>query len=247
MAKRPHPPTQPPHPLFFGMCVWGDGGSQPSTEGVLGCRRPLVLVGHPSPPPPGNGIQMHAHDPQAVGYQAPPPCTTLRLRLGDLWPSWLCLHIPNPSLLCFVATAKGQPTCLLSHTRPILANRLEPLNLGGVFAQRAHSAGTAPIITLFILGTPLKTTHLQKHAWSIQSSIGMQNSGHWDPWQASDYTKKSRAPAGAVGCPGTHGYRWWKTAAQRGHSARCAPLVPHPNPDPLAFFSTTDAIPHLGA
>ena len=25
-----------------------------------------------------------------------------------------------------------------------------------------HSARTAPIITLFILGTPLKTTHLQK-------------------------------------------------------------------------------------
>ena len=31
-------------------------------------------------------------------------------------------------------------------------------------AQRGHSAGTMPIITLFIPGTPLKTTHLQKHA-----------------------------------------------------------------------------------
>ena len=30
--------------------------------------------------------------------------------------------------------------------------------------QRGHSAGTAPIITLFIPGTPLKTTHLQKDA-----------------------------------------------------------------------------------
>ena len=35
---------------------------------------------------------------------------------------------------------------------------------GGVFAQRGHSAGTAPIITLFIPGTPLKTTPLQKRA-----------------------------------------------------------------------------------
>ena len=35
---------------------------------------------------------------------------------------------------------------------------------GGVFGQRGHSAGTAPIITLFILGTPLKTTPLQKRA-----------------------------------------------------------------------------------
>ena len=36
----------------------------------------------------------------------------------------------------------------------------------------SHSARTAPIITLFIPGTPLKTTHLQKHAWSNHSSIG---------------------------------------------------------------------------
>ena len=33
---------------------------------------------------------------------------------------------------------------------------------GGVFAQRAHSVGTALIITLFTPGRPLKTTHLQK-------------------------------------------------------------------------------------
>ena len=32
-------------------------------------------------------------------------------------------------------------------------------NLGGAFS---HSMGTAPIMTLFILGTPLKTTHLQE-------------------------------------------------------------------------------------
>ena len=43
--------------------------------------------------------------------------------------------------------------------------------IGGVFAQCGHSAGTAPIITLFIAGTPLKTTHLQKHARSIQNSL----------------------------------------------------------------------------
>ena len=35
---------------------------------------------------------------------------------------------------------------------------------GSVFAQRGHSVRTAPIITLFIPGTPLKTTHLQKDA-----------------------------------------------------------------------------------
>ena len=53
----------------------------------------------------------------------------------------------------------------------------------------SHSVRTAPIITLFIPGTPLKTTHLQNHAWSIQSSMGCR-----------------------IQDPGTHGYRWWKTA-----------------------------------
>ena len=37
-------------------------------------------------------------------------------------------------------------------------------DIGGVFAQRGHSAGTAPIITVFIPGTPLHTTPLQKSA-----------------------------------------------------------------------------------
>ena len=37
-------------------------------------------------------------------------------------------------------------------------------HLGGVFAERGHSALTVPIITLLIMGTPLKTTHLQKCA-----------------------------------------------------------------------------------
>ena len=41
---------------------------------------------------------------------------------------------------------------------------------GGVFAQRGHSAGTAPIITVIIQVTTLKTTHLRNHAQSIQNS-----------------------------------------------------------------------------
>ena len=41
---------------------------------------------------------------------------------------------------------------------------------GGVFAQRVHSAGTAPIITVIIQVTTLKTTHLRNHAQSIQNS-----------------------------------------------------------------------------
>ena len=52
-------------------------------------------------------------------------------------------HVRIPSAECITATRQ---------------------NYGGFFAQRAHSAGTAPIITLFIPGTPLKTTPLQKDA-----------------------------------------------------------------------------------
>ena len=37
-------------------------------------------------------------------------------------------------------------------------------------AQRGHSAGTAPIITVIIQVTTLKTTHLRNHAQSIQNS-----------------------------------------------------------------------------
>ena len=38
---------------------------------------------------------------------------------------------------------------------------LQPLCHLGAFL---HSTSAAPIITMFIPGTPLKTTHLQKHA-----------------------------------------------------------------------------------
>ena len=99
-------------------------------------------------------------------------------------------------------------------------------------AQRGHSTGTAPIIVLFIPRTPLKTTHLQKHARTIQNGVGcriqdpgthgrhqtekknpwctsrgcrVQNSGPWDPW-----------------LPVVENSRLF---AQRVHSARCAPTV----------------------
>ena len=42
----------------------------------------------------------------------------------------------------------------------------------GAFANNTGTARTEPIIVLFILGTPLKTKHLQEHAQSIQNSMG---------------------------------------------------------------------------
>ena len=44
------------------------------------------------------------------------------------------------------------------------------MHQGGVFTQRGHSACTAPIITVIIQVTTLKTTYLRNHAQSIQNS-----------------------------------------------------------------------------
>ena len=52
----------------------------------------------------------------------------------------------------------------------ILYPQMEMGTIGGVFAQRGHSARTAPIITVIIQVTTLKTTHLRNHAQSIQNS-----------------------------------------------------------------------------
>ena len=41
-----------------------------------------------------------------------------------------------------------------------LCSHFDSFPLWGRFAQRGHSAGTVPIITVFVPGTPLKTTHL---------------------------------------------------------------------------------------
>ena len=46
----------------------------------------------------------------------------------------------------------------------LIESKLAGLLLGGVFAQRTDSANAAPIIMLFIPGTPLKTSYIQKHA-----------------------------------------------------------------------------------
>ena len=61
---------------------------------------------------------------------------------------------------------------------------------GGVFAQRRHSAGTAPIIANYYVVHPGNTpeTHPPTEACMIhfKPASGVQNSGPWDPWQASD-------------------------------------------------------------
>ena len=82
----------------------------------------------------------------------------------------------------------------------------------------SHSAGTAPIITLFIPGTP-PANHPPSEACMIHSKTH----------------RRCRVQG-----PGTRGYRGWKRA-EFSHSARCAPegtadarrCLPHsPNPAP---------------
>ena len=78
-------------------------------------------------------------------------------------------HFPNPPSPLLGrrdgtgGSGRGYPTCRAGGGG-------STQHLGGVFAQRAHSAGTAPIITLIIQVTTLKTTHLRIHAQSIQNS-----------------------------------------------------------------------------
>ena len=67
------------------------------------------------------------------------------------------------SVLHFIATQRGRLMAIIHHPEGPTGDA-KYRGLGGVFAQRVHGAGTAPIITPFISGTPLKTTHLQKHA-----------------------------------------------------------------------------------
>ena len=71
-----------------------------------------------------------------------------------------------------------------------------------VHAQRGHSAHAAPLIALFIPGTPLQTVPLTEA-----------------------YMMHSKQHRGCrVQDPGTHGYRRWKTA-NFSHSARCSPII----------------------
>ena len=86
------------------------------------------------------------------------------------------------------------------HDAFVLGLLHKPGPSGGVFAQRGHSAHTAPIIMLFSPGTPLHTP---------------------PPTEACMIHSKQHRGCIIQG-PGTHGYRRWRTAAF-SHSAGAAP------------------------
>ena len=156
---------------------------------------------------------MHPHHSQramtlsACASVCPDRCTAECTTFG-------CAQWP---LLCRVQVCdwllERPPDCGLQS--PMIMLCICQRNVHRCFAHTAlgafsHSAGTAPIITLFIPGTPLKNIPLQKHAQSFQNSIGgaefrtlgpvasirlqkkdpwctsrrcrVQNSGPWDPW-----------------------------------------------------------------
>ena len=151
-------------------------------------------------------------------------CSTSATEHTPLWPSsamscqlvqgqraWGCaLHGGRSTHSAYVAAVPSTHTARLfwdSYSAPHRPPRDNIKRaLTGRFrtarARRGHSAGTAPIITMFIPGTPLQTTRLTE-ACTIHSTqhrgCGIQD-------------------------PGTRGYRWWKTA-DFSHSARCAPFV----------------------
>ena len=98
-------------------------------------------------------------------------------------------------------------------------------------AQRGHSAGTAPIITVIIQVTTLKTTHLRNHAQSIQNSkfkhlmlaMGPRdlNSAPYSPVHCSSHSMTSFQSSELTELPVVENSQLF---AQRAHSARYAPL-----------------------
>ena len=79
-------------------------------------------------------------------------------------------------------------------------NGYAPLGRAPFKGAFSHSVRTAPLITLFIPGTPLHTPPPYRSVHDpFKTASGVR--GPWDPWQASDFKKKIPGlPAGAVGC-----------------------------------------------
>ena len=102
-------------------------------------------------------------------------------------------------------------------------------SLGGVFAQRAHSANH---YVVYPGNTP--ENHPPAEGCMINlKQHGVPNSGPWDPWQASDLKKKSLVYQQGGGRVQNSG-PWdpWlpvvensRLFAQRAHSAQYAPLT----------------------
>ena len=94
--------------------------------------------------------------------------------------------------------------------------------IGGVFTQRGHSAN---YYVVYPGNTP--ENHPPAEGCMINSKQhGVQNSGPWDPWQASHYQQG--------GCRVQHSEPWdpWipvvensRLFTQRRHSERCAPIT----------------------
>ena len=94
----------------------------------------------------------------------------------------------------------------------------EQLFWGGVFAQLAHSTGTAPIILLIIQVTTLKTTHLRNHAQSIYCSSHSMTS-----FQSSELTELPVVENSQLFAQRAHSARYAPWAIPRGSSAQVKP------------------------
>ena len=98
---------------------------------------------------------------------------------------------PNPPPLCMNEEASAIKSLLPEIHAKLHAWCGLCMRLWGVFAQRVRSAGTAPIITLLIPGTPLKTTHRQKHARPTQNSMQCRIRDPGTRGKHQTYKKKS--------------------------------------------------------
>ena len=98
----------------------------------------------------------------------------------------------------------------MCHENSIASRRFDEKrgDMGGVFAKRAHSVGTARAqrqsLRCLSREHPCKPPRYRNMSDPFKPASGVQNSGPWDPWLLA--VENSRL------------------YAQRGHSARCAPM-----------------------
>ena len=138
----------------------------PPHNNTVSCNKNFCVDWSPSPPPPWGktrgGAGQGGGGPN-IAVVSQDRSHLLRGRGGHTVPR----GAQDPSTRC---------------SAPHHVQGMSPVVHGGVFAQRAHSAGTAPIITLFIPGTPPENPPPCRSMQDpLKTASGVQNSGPSDP------------------------------------------------------------------
>ena len=123
-------------------------------------RPPYVLFPLTAGLPPMGSRSCCANSPSELNVEGLCRVETLSIILCVFFTTRdLQLHRHGPAVKA-IQPPQGLHSFLLGHSVQTIQNKYQGESLQGAFS---HSARTAPIIMLLIQGTPLKTTHLQRH------------------------------------------------------------------------------------